>query len=224
MRQHPFASRLRYMDAASVDDSVVEIHDLDVLGPDAEKIGTVDGFIVDTQASRVLYVVVDAGGWFTSDRFLLPVGDTQLAADGRALQASVTKASLEGYPEFDETGFSELSDEDLRAYETRLASVHAPGDVLGLNSEWPEAFHEHPLYRQPSWWMGRRLDDGRETATGNGDRAPRGESPHSGGRAQPGDVLGIETAGERTELGDTAEDEDERRREAIEAAPGREKG
>ena len=34
------------------------------------------------------------------------------------------------------------------------------------------------------------------------------------GRAQPGDVLGIETDGETTSLGDTREDEDERREDA----------
>ena len=39
-------------------------------------------------------------------------------------------------------------------------------------------------------------------------------SPHDGGRAQPGDVLGIETGGETTEIGDTSEDENERRRRA----------
>ena len=33
-------------------------------------------------------------------------------------------------------------------------------------------------------------------------------------RAQPGDVLGIERDGERTHLGETAEDEDERREDA----------
>lgn len=37
-------------------------------------------------------------------------------------------------------------------------------------------------------------------------------------RAQPGDVIGIERDGETTELGDTRDDEDERRREAEEAA------
>jgi hypothetical protein len=41
-------------------------------------------------------------------------------------------------------------------------------------------------------------------------------SPHYGGRAQPGDVLGIETGGETTEIGDTDEDENERRRKAEE--------
>jgi hypothetical protein len=37
-------------------------------------------------------------------------------------------------------------------------------------------------------------------------------------RAQPGDVLGIEHDGETTQLGDTAEDEDERLRDAEEEA------
>jgi hypothetical protein len=41
------------------------------------------------------------------------------------------------------------------------------------------------------------------------------------GRAQPGDVLGIEQDGERTHLGDTREDEDERRDDAEEAVDDR---
>jgi hypothetical protein len=42
-------------------------------------------------------------------------------------------------------------------------------------------------------------------------------SPHHDGRAQPGDVLGVETGGEQTHIGDTAEDEDDRRRDAEKA-------
>jgi hypothetical protein len=42
-------------------------------------------------------------------------------------------------------------------------------------------------------------------------------SPHDGGRAQPGDVLGIETGGERTSIGDTSEDENKRRENAEKA-------
>ncbi len=44
------------------------------------------------------------------------------------------------------------------------------------------------------------------------------KSPHLGGRAQAGDVIGVETGGERTYLGDTSEDENERRRDAETAA------
>jgi hypothetical protein len=38
-------------------------------------------------------------------------------------------------------------------------------------------------------------------------------------RAQPGDVLGIERGGETTSIGDTEEDEDERRRDSEKDAP-----
>jgi hypothetical protein len=39
-------------------------------------------------------------------------------------------------------------------------------------------------------------------------------------RAQPGDILGIERGGETTSLGETEEDEDERRRDSEKDAPG----
>jgi hypothetical protein len=38
-------------------------------------------------------------------------------------------------------------------------------------------------------------------------------------RAQPGDILGIERGGETTSLGETEEDEDERRRDSERDAP-----
>jgi hypothetical protein len=50
--------------------------------------------------------------------------------------------------------------------------------------------------------------DAADDAGGAGD-----VSPHFGGRAQPGDVLGFETGGETTSLADTAEDENKRRHE-----------
>ena len=47
-----------------------------------------------------------------------------------------------------------------------------------------------------------------------GDARGAGDvSPHFGGRAQPGDILGFETGGETTSLGDTSEDENKRRHE-----------
>lgn len=48
-------------------------------------------------------------------------------------------------------------------------------------------------------------------------RKPLVPDPGKDDRAQPGDVLGIERDGETTELGDTREDEDERRDDAEEA-------
>ncbi len=47
---------------------------------------------------------------------------------------------------------------------------------------------------------------------------PAADHEPADGRAQPGDVLGVERDGERTHLGDTREDEDERREDAEEDA------
>ena len=47
-------------------------------------------------------------------------------------------------------------------------------------------------------------------------------SSHFGGRAQPGDVIGVETGGEQTHVGETTEDENKRRQSAEdEFATGR---
>ena len=62
-----------------------------------------------------------------------------------------------------------------------------------------------------------RLDTDRDTRD-HERTADDGVSPHFEQRAQPGDVLGIETGGERTGVGDTAEDEDKRRRDAERSA------
>ena len=47
---------------------------MDVESPSGEHLGDVDGFIVDSESGRPYYVVVDAGGWFKSKHFLLPIG------------------------------------------------------------------------------------------------------------------------------------------------------
>ena len=45
-------------------------------------------------------------------------------------------------------------------------------------------------------------------------------APVAGERAQPGDILGIGSAGETTSLGDTASDEDKRRQNAEKGMRG----
>jgi hypothetical protein len=61
-----------------------------------------------------------------------------------------------------------------------------------------------------------------QSAADRGDQIPKRteveDSPFYDGRAQPGDVLGLDTGGERTYVGDTSEDENKRRRDAEEAA------
>jgi hypothetical protein len=243
MEQTTYASRLRYLDADDIDDSVVDFDGLDVRGTDDTSLGDVDGFLVDPQSGRVLYTVVDSGGWFSSRRLLIPIGHTTVDPDARALRVDVSRESLRGYPEFDEDRFRALSDDDFRGYEHRMAAVCCPDDATG--DAWRSETGRH--YRQPAWWTagaygpdrlhpvtrrpyGERaagsaiagaalparetFDREQVTARTDEPRAAGEVSPHYGGRAQPGDVLGIETGGETTSIGETAEDENKRRRDA----------
>ena len=296
MEQTTYASRLRYLDADDLDDSAVTFGDLDVHGTDGEKLGDLDGFLVEPTAGRVLYLVVDSGGWFTSRRILLPVEHATVDRDAKSLRVNVSKQSLHGYPEFDEDRFGTFSDDEFHAYHRRMGAAWTTNTITGSTAAG--AFDANTSYRQPSWWpsnayrserlrpvsasaFGTRAagtaaaagaaahladrdrgihvrDEGRDvrdephthgtvthshpgghehhthdrdrelvtahdrddtrrdhdTVHEAGGRDRDDISPHFGGRAQPGDILGLETGGETTNIGDSAEDENKRRRTA----------
>ena len=242
-----YAARLRYLPADEVDSSEINFNKLDVRGHDDSKLGDVDGFIVDADSGRVYYTVVDSGGWFTSRRLLLPVGHATVDRAERALRVDVSKDALSRYPEFDANRFEAFSDDDLRGFERRMAEACCPDEPIedvSVTSWYDTRRH----YTQPDWWRaqpsnrerfrpvatvaaavpGVREAYDRELVTARAwedDRSrdepgrPAGDvSPHFDGRAQPGDVLGLETGGERTSIGDTSEDENKRRRSAEKAA------
>lgn len=246
MEHTTYASRLRYLDADDVDDGVVDFDGLDVRGADGAKLGDVDGFVVDATSGRVLYTVVDSGGWFTSRRILVPIGHATVDREAGELRVDVTRETLRNYPEFREDQFREFSDEELRDFERRTAAACCPDEPAGDVSVGTWSYETSRHYRQPEWWTSTAYTHERlrpvetrsydaDLTTANAPPTPTREaydrefvraretdrtadaSPHFDGRAQPGDVLGIETGGERTGVGDTAEDENKRRRTAERA-------
>jgi hypothetical protein len=250
-----YATRLRYLDAGDLDESSVDFDGLGVRGRNDEKLGDIDGFIVDPENGRLYYAVVDSGGWFTSRRFLVPIGHAVVDRDAGVLRVNQTRDTLRALPEFDESRFRAFSDDDLRAFEERTGSGFWPDERMSAAAIGSFYYEESRHYAQPEWWQrqgwsreqlmpidadsyGTRaapasmrsgtapvvsVEEGRANRRAREDREmvtarARGEdSPHFEGRAQPGDVLGLETGGETTGIGDTAEDEN-RRREAAERA------
>jgi len=241
----PDRTRLRYVDAGDLDDSTVDFDGLDVRNTAGEKLGDVDGFILDVENGRPYYVVVDSGGWFKSKLYLIPIGHARLAADDDALIADLTRERIERFPGFDRDEFETLSDDEIDRMDDQLAAACCPTELRNQSAASRADRWSH--YRYPDWWQSnyyrpdragaRGVTAGAEYSTTAVRSAPasheqpadkRAEaviareggdvSPHHGGRAQPGDVLGIETAGERTEIGATAEDEDKVRRDGERAA------
>jgi len=152
MNQPAYVSRLRYLDADDVDDAVVDYDGLAVLGSDDHKIGDVDGFIVDVQACRVYYLVVDSGGWFTSRRLLLPIGHASIAADRKSLCTDVSREALRHLPEFHEDRFREFTDDDLRAFERNTVVACCPDEPLEDVSVATWGYDSRRHYTQPEWW------------------------------------------------------------------------
>lgn len=243
---------LRYIDADDVGDQSIDFDGLKVRNDAMEKLGEVDGFIVDSDSGRPYYVVVDAGGWFKSKHFLLPIGQVKVDDDNDALVTDLSKDRVKRFPGFDKDEFAKLKEEDLRKINDEICTVCSVTAVSYSTAEPIQAAWDRPQFARPTWWnanptnpnrMGDRAygsmveyppskaapaaapasastGGGREHITARESRDDRvGDvSPHFDGRAQPGDVIGFETGGENTHVGDTAEDENKRRRDAEKAA------
>ena len=122
---------LRYISVGDLDGDKRTFDGFTVEDPAGEKLGKLEGFIIDVNSARPYYVVCDAGGWFRSKHFLLPIGHVALDSESRKLVADVTKEHVSRYPGFDLDEFKKLSDEELR----RMAQ------------EMPDV-----CYRTPTWW------------------------------------------------------------------------
>lgn len=250
----PDRSRLRYVDAGDLDDATIDFDGLTVRNPQGEKLGDVDGVIVDVSSGRPYYIVVDSGGWFRSKLFLVPIGHVRLDHDNDALVADLTRERIERFPGFDRDEFDKLSDDELDRMDNQIAVACCPDEAANETAPRGDRFAHH---RTPDWWNANYVRPDRagargvtagaeytfEERTASTSRASGGAgavrsdnaahdrrdvpeseavlareggdvSPYDGGRAEPGDVIGIETGGERTYLGDTSDNENERRRDA----------
>ena len=119
MAATPFSSRLRFLDAGDLDDSNVDFSTLDVHGSDDAELGDLDGFIVDTDSARVVYAVVDSGGWFRSRHFAVPIGQAQVDTGRRRLNVNVTRGAAKEFPDFNPKDLRRFSDDEIRAFEQR---------------------------------------------------------------------------------------------------------
>jgi len=241
---HP-RPNLRYVDAKSLDDSAAKLRGLEVDSADNETLGKLEGFIIDVATGRPYHVVVGSGGWFRHKHFLLPIGHVALAPAGDRLVANLTKDRVERFPGFDKDEFKTMSEVDLKALEAPTLAACCPDDAVVEVVGWESAHYSYPTWwesdfyrpdraqagmniagaddlssrmisRESSPDLSRERERPRETVVASA--AAGDTSPHFDGRAQPGDVLGVETGGERTYVGDTSDDENKRRRDAEKAA------
>jgi hypothetical protein len=142
---------LRYVDADDLESSTFRFDDLPVKSSTGEKLGEVDGFIVDEASGRPYYVAVDAGGWFKSKLFLLPVGHVAMNREQPCLVADITKERVHRFPGFDRDEFEKLSDDELARMDEQIVASCCPTETVSRTSG-RSRFDTWSHYKSPGWW------------------------------------------------------------------------
>ena len=146
-----YSSRLRFVDAGKLDDGDLKLDHLPLYGWEHEKLGRLDGFIVDTGSGAVQYAVVHGEGWFHSRRFLLPIGHIdRFDSEKKELMTDISKDAIRLFPDFDKDKFLAMSDEELREFERVMSAACCPDEVIVEGVVWIHDEGAH--YREPSWW------------------------------------------------------------------------
>ena len=111
------------------ENDIEDIRGANLYGINDEKLGEIDDVIFDHSSGDIRYLVVDTGGWLTSNKFLVPADRISPYHKGENdFYASLDKERIKMFPEFDE---KMLEDEkNWREYETRYEKSFDESPVL----------------------------------------------------------------------------------------------
>ena len=113
-------SELSYLDASKVTSPAGALSELDVLSAEGQRLGYIEGVVIDAAARRVRYLSVRFAGWLRDKRFLVEADHLgQIEVESKALRLRVDLGD-EAVQGLDAAAFREFSDDDL------LAAVFAP--------------------------------------------------------------------------------------------------
>src|SRR5439155_7872949 len=87
---------------------------LEVRNDADEKLGTLDGLIVDAASGAPRYIVVNARGLFSWRRSLLPISLVRFDDTARVLRIGLDKDLASRYPAFERDEFDKMDEEAVR--------------------------------------------------------------------------------------------------------------
>lgn len=107
--------RLCYLDAASVRGPFPTCDGVEVWSDEDGRIGRLDGIVIEPEARRVRYLVIEAGRMFRRHRYLLPFRDMRVDVQRHAFCMDAQKSDLASCEEYEPQAFRPFSDDDLMA-------------------------------------------------------------------------------------------------------------
>jgi ferritin-like metal-binding protein YciE len=91
-------ARLRYVPIAPLHD--FKYASYRICNTAGQDLGTLEGLIVDAHDGRPEYFVVDSGGWFIGQRYIVPINALHPDEGTRTLRTTLERKSIEAYPPF----------------------------------------------------------------------------------------------------------------------------
>ena len=113
-------SELSYLDASKVTSPAGVLSELEVLSPEGQRLGNIEGVVIHAAARHVRYLCLRLSGWFGRRRYIVPADEMgQIEGERRALRLNIDPRR-EAVHDVDASALREFSDDDL------LAAVFAP--------------------------------------------------------------------------------------------------
>ena len=106
-------TNLRYLAASRVDTPLGDLHDVVVLSPSEEQLGTLSGVLVDPHERRLCYFIVESGHWLGRRQHLVPAGFARMAPQRKALYLDVELDGFHACEQCHSDRLPPFSDEDL---------------------------------------------------------------------------------------------------------------
>jgi uncharacterized protein (TIGR02271 family) len=137
-------------------ESDYNLEGFDVYDNAGNKLGDVDGVIADSDSYEIRYLVIDAGGWFSTKQFVVPAGDIQEIDENerRVFFRTLTKDTLESgrYPQYDDTWWDRNAHADFGQHEREIARAYQPADYVHGHQERESepVDYSGDLYRRPA--------------------------------------------------------------------------
>ena len=112
-----------------LEDSAEDIRGTTLYGQDDEKLGKIDDVIFDHSTGDISYVVVDTGGWLSTEEFLVPAARLRSSTKHENDFASdLTKKQIESFPAYNKKDLE--SPDNWADYEDRYRSKWETGPVM----------------------------------------------------------------------------------------------
>ena len=117
--QNPDTSDLSYLDASKVTSPAGFLSDLDILSVEGERVGKIEGVVIDAAARHVHYLSVRLSGWLGRRRYLVQANQLgQIEGKALRLLVDLKNAVVHG---LDASAIRTFSDDDL------VTAMFAPG-------------------------------------------------------------------------------------------------